>query len=38
MKFLGAWENNELRDANFKSFSETLLAEVMPRVEIPLNC
>jgi enterochelin esterase-like enzyme len=33
MKFLGAWDNNELRDANFKSFSETLLAEVMPRVE-----
>jgi enterochelin esterase family protein len=33
MKFLGAWDNKELRDANFQKFSETLLTEVMPRVE-----
>jgi enterochelin esterase family protein len=33
MKFLGAWNNSELRDANFQKFSETLLTEVMPRVE-----
>jgi enterochelin esterase-like enzyme len=33
MKFLGAWNNRELRDANFQKFSETLLTEVMPRVE-----
>jgi len=33
MKILGAFDNSELRDANFQKFSETLLTEVMPRVE-----
>ncbi len=28
-----AWSHTELRDANFKKFSEALLTEVMPRVE-----
>jgi enterochelin esterase-like enzyme len=29
----GAFSNTELRDRNFKKFSETLLTEVMPQVE-----
>jgi enterochelin esterase family protein len=29
----GAWAHAELRDRNFKKFSEVLLTEVMPRVE-----
>src|SRR5271154_921876 len=29
----GAWSHTELRDTNFKKFSEALLTEVMPRVE-----
>jgi enterochelin esterase-like enzyme len=29
----GAWSHTDLRDANFKKFSEALLTEVMPRVE-----
>ncbi|MGA7402683.1 MAG: alpha/beta hydrolase-fold protein [Candidatus Sulfotelmatobacter sp.] len=29
----GAWSNTELRDANFKKFTEALLTEVMPQVE-----
>ena len=33
MKILGAFDNSELRDANFQKVSETLLTEVMPRVE-----
>jgi enterochelin esterase-like enzyme len=33
MTVVGAWNNKELRYANFQKFSETLLAEVMPRVE-----
>jgi enterochelin esterase-like enzyme len=33
MKILGAFDNSELRDANFQKFSDTLLTEVMPRVE-----
>ncbi|MGC2609393.1 MAG: alpha/beta hydrolase-fold protein [Candidatus Sulfotelmatobacter sp.] len=28
-----AWSHSELRDANFRKFSEALLTEVMPRVE-----
>ena len=28
-----AWNHTELRDANFKKFSDALLTEVMPRVE-----
>jgi enterochelin esterase-like enzyme len=28
-----AWNHTELRDANFKKFTEALLTEVMPRVE-----
>jgi enterochelin esterase-like enzyme len=29
----GAWNHTDVRDANFKKFSEALLTEVMPRVE-----
>lgn len=29
----GAWEHADLRDRNFAKFTETLLSEVMPRVE-----
>ena len=29
----GAWNDTELRDANFKKFTDALLSEVMPRVE-----
>jgi len=29
----GAWSHPELRDTNFRKFSESLLTEVMPRVE-----
>jgi enterochelin esterase-like enzyme len=29
----GAWSHTDLRDTNFKKFSEALLTEVMPRVE-----
>jgi enterochelin esterase-like enzyme len=29
----GAWNHPDLRDANFKKFSEALLTEIMPRVE-----
>jgi enterochelin esterase family protein len=29
----GAWSNAELRDKNFKQFTQELLTEVMPRVE-----
>jgi enterochelin esterase-like enzyme len=29
----GAWSHTEVRDTNFKKFSEALLTEVMPRVE-----
>jgi enterochelin esterase-like enzyme len=29
----GAWNHPDLRDTNFKKFSEALLTEVMPRVE-----
>ncbi len=29
----GAWSHTELRDANFRKFSEALLTEVMPQVE-----
>jgi enterochelin esterase-like enzyme len=29
----GAWNHTELRDANFKKFTDALLSEVMPRVE-----
>lgn len=29
----GAWSHTDVRDANFKKFSEALLTEVMPRVE-----
>jgi enterochelin esterase-like enzyme len=29
----GAWSHAELRDRNFKQFSDSLLTEVMPRVE-----
>ena len=29
----GAWDHTDVRDINFKNFTETLLTEVMPRVE-----